>query len=140
MVISIQFLSYLACGAAFLFLTLLVGLSRSSGRYKNLLFAGCVATLIWSLAIVGVQWFGAWPGIVSALELLRNLAWLMLLAAFLGIWRVQDTRGIGRLSIVVVIGVTGGLFVFDSLRGVLEPFGFRLQAHQAIIGGGHVVE
>lgn len=121
MVISIQFLSYLAGSGAFLFLAVLVAFSRTGGRYKYLLLACCILTVSWTLSVAcfqwvaAAQWFGPWPKIVFALDTIRNIAWLVLLGALLGIRRIQDTGSTSRITAIVVLSIGFGLIFGDWL-------------------------
>lgn len=127
MVINIQFLSYLSGGAAFLFLAVLVGLSRTGGLYKYLLLAGCVATVLWALSIACFQWisgfefFTPWTSVVSALDVVRNVAWLALLAALLGIRSLRDAGSTGRLAALAVSVVSLALIFAEPLSKLVWP-------------------
>ena len=117
MVINIGVLSYLAGGGAFLFLAALVALSRTGGLYKYLLLASCILTVLWAFSIAGVQWFAAslqldgslglaWQ-FISGFDVARNVSWLVLLGALLGIRHWQDAGSIGRTvaGLVVVVSL-----------------------------------
>ena len=136
MVINIQFLSYLAAGGAFLFLAILVALSRTGGRYKYLLLACCVITVLWALSVAGVRWFGSWPEVHSALDIARNLAWLVFLGALLGIRRIQDAGSTSRTAALAVLIVSVGLIIVEPLSTVV--WDERPRGLLTFVSAGHV--
>ena len=137
MVINIQFLSYLAGGGAFLFLAVLVGLSRTGGRFKYFLLICCVVTVAWAFSIAGVQWFGSWLKVVSALDVARNVSWLVLLGALLGIRRIQDAGSTSRIAAVAVLVVSLGLLFAEPLSELF--WAERPRGLLTIYSGGHVM-
>lgn len=127
MVISIQFLSYLAGGGAFLFLAVLVGLSRTGGRYKYFLLTCCFLTVLWALSVAGFQWVagtswhGSWVAVVSALDVIRVVAWLVLLGALLGIRRVRDAGSTTRMVALAILLTSLALIFAAPVSEMLWP-------------------
>lgn len=137
LLISIQFLSYLACGAAFLFLAVLVALSRTGGRYKYLLLASCILTVLWAASVVGVQWIGSWPQVHNALDVARNVSWLVLLGALMGIRRLQDAGSTSWIAAIVVAIVSAVLLFAEPLA---ETFlSQQPRALLTMVSGGRVM-
>ncbi len=137
MVVNIQFLSFATGGVAFLFLAVLVSLSRTGGLYKYLLFLCCAITVLWAVSVAGVQWFDAWPRTHSALDVVRNIAWLLLLGALLGIRRFNDTGLTSRIVAGIIGAVAVGLLFEGPISNALPPESQR--SLLTIISGGHVV-
>lgn len=135
--ISIQLLSYLACGGAFLFLAVLVALSRTGGRYKYLLLASCILTVMWAASVVGVQWFGAWPRVNAALDVARYISWLVLLGALLGMRRIQDAGSTSRIAAAIVAVVGAGLLLAEPLADAFMSQ--RPRGMLTLVSGGHVI-
>lgn len=137
MVVTIQFLSYLACAGAFTFLAVLVALSRTGGRYKYLLLACCIVTVLWALTVVGAHWIGNWPSVHSALNVARNIAWLLLLGALLGIRRVRDAGSMAWVAAAAVALVSlGVLFAEPVSRAIWAETPRQLLT---FISSGHVM-
>ena len=137
--INIQLLSYLACFGAFLFLAVLVGLSRTGGSYKYLLLTCCAATVAWAGIVVGVQWVGAFPRVLAATEIIRNLLWLTMLAMLMGLRRIEDSGPIARLAVVIVVCVSLVLLYAESFSGILPLPPSVAWVLPTVIGGGHVL-
>ncbi|MEX2615417.1 MAG: XrtA/PEP-CTERM system histidine kinase PrsK [Alphaproteobacteria bacterium] len=131
-------MSYLSCFGAFLFLAVLVGLSRTGGAHKYLLLACCVATVIWSGVVVAVPWIGPFPKILAAAEILRNLLWLTMLGTLLGIRRFEKSGLTARLAVMTVVGVSLILLYAESFAEKFPPPPSILANLQTIVGGGHV--
>ncbi len=114
-----------------------MALSRTGGRYKYLLLASCIVTVLWALSVFGVQWFGAWPRAHSALDVARNVSWLVLLGAMLGVRRIQDTSNIIKVAAIVILCVSAGLLFAEPLSEALgaEP----LRNLLSLLSGGHVI-
>lgn len=132
--INIQLLSYLACCGAFLMLAVLVGLSRTGGSYKYLLLTCSIVTVLWSGTVVAVQWAGAFPRVLAGTEILRDVLWLALLGAMLGIRRFCDGGVVGRLAILTVISVSVFLFVAEAVMGAAFTADYPL-----LVISGHVL-
>lgn len=127
MVISIQFLSYLAGGGAFLFLAVLVALSRTGGRYKYFLLACCFLTVLWAFSVAGFQWIaspawhGSWTAVVSALDVIRIAAWLVLLGALLGIRGVRDAGSTIRMVALAILLISLALIFAAPVSDMFWP-------------------
>lgn len=104
-----------------MFLAVLVALSRTGGRYKYFLLASCIVTVLWALSVVGVQWIGAWPRVHSALDVARNVSWLLLLGALLGVRRLSDVGSTGRTAAAIVVFVSAGLLFAEPISEALWP-------------------
>ena len=137
MVVTIQFLSYLACGGAFTFLAILVALSRTGGRYKYLLLVCCIVTVLWSLTVVGASWIGNWPWANLTLNVARNIAWLVLLAALLGIRHIRDAGHMTWLAAGIVAIVSLGIIFAEPVSRLIWTEAPRQLL--TFISGGHVL-
>ena len=123
--INIQFISYLVGGGTFLFLAVLVGLSPTGGRFKRILLVACALTVLWAFSVAAFQWVAgtvwgtSWTSVVSTLDVLRNVAWLVLLGALLGIRRIRDAGSTSRIAAAAVLLVSLGLIFAEPVSAFL---------------------
>ncbi len=89
------------------------------------MLACCVLTVIWALSVAcfqwvaGFTWFGSWHKVVFSLDVIRNIAWLVLLGALLGVRRIQDAGSTSFIAAIVILVVGFGLIFGDWFSGLL---------------------
>ena len=95
-------LSYLACTAGYLLLTLML-LWRWRGEWLGgLLVLACALTVAWSgTSAAAYLLAGGWTRLAMVSELLRDAGWIAFLVALLRQWRDGDGSALDRLMPLV---------------------------------------
>ncbi|MEE8535933.1 MAG: hypothetical protein V3S45_07765, partial [Kiloniellales bacterium] len=118
--LQIFVVSYLTCAAAFLAMTVLVVARGTRTRYRWRLVAATAATAAWA-ALVAAR---GWPELavadapVALFEMVRNLAWLVFLAALLGL---EPARRRARRALGLAIATPAAALLALGLVQGLDP-------------------
>lgn len=131
--------SYAVCFLGFLFLSLIVAVSRGGGGHRLLLLAGSTLTALWSASMVAAEVAGLTPALCLMLETARNGIWLALPAALLGLFTARHRLAVATAAAGLIV-MAGLEFFLPILPGATDAAQSETQViFGPILALGHVL-